>query len=214
MTKQKFLLLLFGFCSLFDVYGQTTIYTCNGKYRIELPNKIELQASELNNIKQVRQGNRTHVNITTQSGHITFQQKGLNNDERATYNKYCRVIIEYFKEDRNDPVFGKGDQIIIDKDIFYAVTETAKESCRRSGTPFMKLISLQSITINSFPVLYFSYRRKGWEGKQPPVIVNVYRIFNRYESVTLTFSYREAERVNWKDIHNNIINSFNFTRKY
>ena len=214
MTKQKFLLILFGFCSLFDVYGQTTIYTCNGKYRIELPNKIELQASELNNIKQVRQGNRTQVNITTQSGHITFQQKGLNNDERAAYNKYCRVIIEYFKEDRNDPVFGKGDQIVIDKDIFYAVTETAKESCRRSGTPFMKLISIQPLSINGLPVLYYSYRRKGWEGKQSPVIVNVFRILNRYESVTLTFSYREAERENWKDIHNNIINSFNFTRKY
>lgn len=214
MTKQRIILFLFGVCSLFGVYGQTTIYSCNGKYRIELPNKIELQSSELNNIKQVRQGNRIQVNITTQSGHITFQQKGLNNDQQSAYNKYCRVIVEYFKEDRNDPVFGKGDQIVVDKDIFYAVTETVKESCRRSGTPFMKLISLQSITINSFPVLYFSYRRKGWEGKQPPVIVNVYRIFNRYESVTLTFSYREAERENWKDIHNNIINSFNFTRKY
>ena len=77
MTKQRIILFLFGVCSLFGVYGQTTIYSCNGKYRIVLPNKIELQSSELNNIKQVRQGNRIQVIITTQSGYITFQQKGL-----------------------------------------------------------------------------------------------------------------------------------------
>ena len=58
----------------------------------------------------------------------------------------------------------------------------------------------------------------GWlkdDGKrQPPVIVNVYRIFNRYESATLTFSYRESEREQWKSIHNDIIKTFTFSRKY
>ena len=83
-----------------------------------------------------------------------------------------------------------------------------------SGTPLMKIISIESMMINSFPVLYFSYRRMGWlkdDGKrQPPVIVNVYRIFNRYESVTIQFSYRENERERWKDIHNYIIKTFAF----
>ena len=55
---------------------------------------------------------------------------------------------------------------------------------------------------------------KGWEGKNPPVIVNVYQIYNRYESVILTFSYREAERDMWKSIHNNIMKTFNFIKKY
>lgn len=63
-------------------------------------------------------------------------------------------------------------------------------------------------------MLYYLYKRKGWEGKQPTVIVNVFRIFNRYENVTLTFSYREAEREMWKSIHDNIIKTFSFTQKY
>ena len=191
-----------------------TIYNFNGKCQLELPNKLELQLSELNAVRKVTAQKKTQVNITTQSGHITFQQKGLNDDVKEAYNKYCRVIVEYFKEDRNDPTFGRGDQIVVDKDILYVVTEASKESCARSGTPFIKLISVQPLTINGFPVIYYSYKRKGWEGKQPPVIVNVFRIFNRYESVTLTFSYREAEREMWKSIHDNIIKSFRFIKNY
>lgn len=215
MTKEKILLLLIAICSLVGVKAQTTIYSCNGLYRIELPAKMELQSSELNSVKKIsKQGKKPQVNITTQSGHITFQQRGLNDDVKEAYNKYCRVIVEYFKEDRNDPTFGRGDQILIDREILYAVTEASKESCARSGTPFIKLISVQPLTINGFPVLYYSYKRKGWEGKQPPVIVNVFHIFNRDEGVTLTFSYREAERETWKSIHNNIIKTFSFTKKY
>ena len=174
-----------------------------------------MQDSELNTIRRLTaQGNKVHVNVNTRSRHITFQQKGLNADAKEAYNKYCRVILEYFQEDRNDPTFGRGDQIVVDREVLYAVTEASKESCSRSGTPFIKLISVQPLSINGFPVLYYSYKRKGWEGKQPPVIVNVFRIFNRYESVTLTFSYREAERETWKSIHENITKSFRFTKKY
>ncbi len=215
MDIQRYLIsLVLGFICLTNE-AQTTVYSCNGKYRIELPNKLELQFSELNNTKRISvQGKQPLVNITTQSGHITFQQKGLNDNVKEAYNKYCRVIVEYFKEDRNSPTFGRGDQIFVDRDILYAVTEASKESCARSGTPFIKLISVQPLSINGFPVLYYSYKRKGWEGKQPPVIVNVFRVFNRYESVTLTFSYREAEREMWNSIHDNIIKSFRFTNNY
>ena len=201
------------------VEAQSTIYSCNGKYRIELPNKLELQSSELNSLKNATtQNKKPQINVSTQSGHITFQQKGLNSDIQSAYNKYCRVIIEYFKEDRSDPTYGRGDLIIVDRDALYAVNEAAKENCRISGTPLMKIISTESMAINGFPVLYYSYRRMGWlkdDGKrQPPVIVNVYTIFNKYEFVKLTFSYRETERESWKDIHNNIVKSFTFMHKY
>lgn len=192
-----------------------TIYSYNGKCRLELSDKLELQDSEQNDIKRlIVQENKTQVYVTTSSGYITFQQKGLNADIKSAYNKYCRVIVEYFEEDRSDPTFGRGDQIVVDKDILYMVHESVKMNCDRSGTPLIKILSVQPLSINGFPVLYYSYRRKGWEGKQPPVIVNVFRIFNRYESVTLTFSYREAERETWKSIHNNITKSFSFTRRY
>lgn len=201
------------------VQAQSTIYSCNGKYRIELPNKLELQSSELNSFRNIAaQNKKPQINVSTQSGHITFQQKGLNADVKSAYNKYCRVIIEYFKEDRSDPTYGRGDPIIVDRDVLYAINDAAKENCRVSGTPLMKIISTESMVINGFPVLYYSYRRMGWlkdDGKrQPPVIVNVYTIFNKYEFVKLTFSYRESERESWRDIHNNIVKSFTFLHKY
>lgn len=190
--------------------AQNTHYTCNSKYKITLPNKLELQTSELNNIKQL---GGSHVNIKTLSGHITFPQKGLNNNIKEAFSRYVRVIIEYFEEDRQDPTYGIGDKVVVDKDVLYAVNEAAEANCKASKTPLIKIMSVEPLTINSFPTLYFSYKRRGWEG-QPPVIVNVYRIFNRYESVTLTFSYREAERGLWGDINENIIKTFNFLKKY
>lgn len=45
------------------------------------------------------------------------------------------------------------------------------------------------------------------------MIVNVSRIFNRYESATLTFSYREAERETWKSIYDNITRSYSISMK-
>lgn len=211
---RRLLFLLVVFCSINGTKAQT-VYSYNEKYSIEIPDKLELQDSELNTVRRMTaHGNKVLVIVSTSSGHITFQQKGLNADLKDAYNKYCRVIVEYFQEDRNDPTFGRGDQIVVDREILYAVTEVAKESCAKSGTPFVKLISVQPLSINGLPVLYYSYKRKGWEGKQSPVIVNVFRIFNRYESVTLTFSYREAEREMWRSIHDNITKSFRFTKKY
>lgn len=220
MRKIPFItLLIICFVIPIMAQAQSTIYSCNGKYRIELPNKLELQSSELNSFRNIAaQNKKPQINVSTQSGHITFQQKGLNADVKSAYNKYCRVIIEYFKEDRSDPTYGRGDPIIVDRDVLYAVNEAAKQNCRISRTPLMKIISTESMVINGFPVLYYSYRRMGWlkdDGKrQPPVIVNVYTIFNKYEFVKLTFSYREAERESWKDIHNSIVKSFTFMHKY
>lgn len=210
--RRLFFILLMAATS-FCAVAQNIQYSCNGKYKLTLPSKLELQDSELNTVKQLS-GKVPSVSIKSLSGHIIFQQKGLNSNVKAAFNKYVRVIIEYNEEDRKDPTYGIGDKIVVDRDLLYAVNELVEENCNTSNTPLIKIISVQSLTINGFPVLYYSYKRKGWEGKQPPVIVNVYRIFNRYESVILTFSYREAEREQWKDINKSIFGTFNFINRY
>lgn len=211
MRKSVILLTLWGLCMTNVVIGQTTQYSYNRKYQISIPSKLELQNSELNSVVK---GREKQINISSHSNKIVFQQKGLNADIKSAYSKYCRIIIEYYKEDRNEPAYGRGDQIIVDRDLLYAVHGSVKEACTINKTPLLKFLNIQPLSINGFPVLFYSYRRKGWEGKQPPVIVNVYQIFNRYESVTLTFSYREAERETWKSIHDNIVKSFTFIHKY
>ena len=210
MKKYIYCLIVYALLLANTAIGQTMQYSYNGKYTIRIPSKLELQDSELNNLTNRNQ----QVSISSHSNKIVFQQKGLNAEQKAAYSKYCRVIIEYYKEDRNEPVYGRGDQIAVDRDILYLVHNTVEEACNINHTPLIKLLTIQPLDINGFPVLFYSYKRKGWEGKQPPVIVNVYQIFNRYESVTLTFSYREAERNLWKDIHNNITKSFSFMKKY
>ncbi len=210
MKKYIYCLIVYALLLANTAIGQTMQYSYNGKYTIRIPSKLELQDSELNNLTNRNQ----QVSISSHSNKIVFQQKGLNAEQKAAYSKYCRVIIEYYKEDRNEPVYGRGDQIVVDRDILYLVHNSVEEACNINHTPLIKLLTIQPLDINGFPVLFYSYKRKGWEGKQPPVIVNVYQIFNRYESVTLTFSYREAERNLLKDIHNNITKSFSFMKKY
>ena len=214
MKKYIYCLIVYALLLANTAIGQTMQYSYNGKYTIRIPSKLELQDSELNNLTNRNQ----QVSISSHSNKIVFQQKGLNAEQKAAYSKYCRVIIEYYKEDRNEPVYGRGDQIVVDRDILYLVHNSVEEACNINHTPLIKLLTIQPLNINGFPVLYYSYRRMGWlkdDGKrQPPVIVNVYQIFNRYESVTLTFSYRESERNLWKDIHSNITKSFSFIKKY
>lgn len=211
---QRLILLIIAVCTL-NIIAAQTVYTCNGKYRIELPSKLELQHSELNTVNRIAlQNKKPQVNVRSSSDQIIFQQKGLNANKRDAFNKYCRVLIHYYQEDRNNPAYGRGDQIFVNRDLLYMMTESTREACARNKTPLIKFFSMQPLSINGFPVLYYSYKREGWEGKMPPVIVNVYQIYNRYESITLTFSYREAEREMWKSIHNNIIKTFNFIKKY
>ena len=191
-----------------------TTYYYKERFYINLPDKMELQSSELNNVtNKYDKGKKTY--ITNPIDRIVFQQNGLNDDSAEAYKKYCRVIIEYSEEDRDDPVWGCGEQLVVTNELINLIFSYVKKDCTNMKTPFMKMLTApQPISINGFPVLYYSYRRQGWEGKQPPVIVNVYHIYNRYESVKLTFSYREAEREQWKDINKYIIETFSFERKY
>lgn len=210
MKKYICSLIIYALLLANTAIGQTMQYSYNGKYAIRIPSKLELQDSELNNLTNRNQ----QVSISSHSNKIVFQQKGLNAEQKAAYSRYCRVIIEYYKEDRNEPVYGRGDQIVVDRDILYLVHNSVEEACNINHTPLIKLLTIQPLDINGFPVLFYSYKRKGWEGKQPLVIVNVYTIFNKYEFVKLTLSYRESERESWRDIHNNIVKSFTFLHKY
>lgn len=211
---KRILLLVFSVI-VFEASHAQNRYLCNGRYSLQLPTKIELQSSELNTVKRnYAKGKIPQIEINTPSNRIVFQQKGLNADTKSAYSQYCRVIVEYYKEDRNDPIYGRGEQIVVDKDMLDAIYGSVRYACNVNKTPLLKFLTIQPLTINGFPVLFYTYRRKGWEGKQPPVIVKVYQIFNRYESVTLTFSYREAEREKWKDIHKYITTSFSFTKKH
>ena len=111
--KRTFLLCLL-ILALMELNAQNTLYSYNGFFRVALPSKLELQNSELNTIRKNSVHGEVRVNITSEAGHITFQQKGLNADEKGAYSKYCRVIIEHFNENRNDPTFGRGDRIMIE----------------------------------------------------------------------------------------------------
>ena len=117
---------------MLSIHSQTTLYNYNGVWRIELPNKLELQKSELNIVRQINpQRKKPQKNINTQSGQIVFQQKGLNADSKSAYNKYCRVMINYYREDKNEPV--KKQKIQIRRARSGADSRAARSARRGTG---------------------------------------------------------------------------------
>ena len=201
-------------CVVCGIYAQSTIYTYNGKCKIEIPNKLELQHSELHSVKHINaQNQKKQVQVSTKSGHITFQQLGLNAQTKTAQNQYCRVILEYFPASKQSPVYQRGERIIVDYDLITLIGEIAKDQCKQSKTSLLKFFNIEATTINGYPTIYYSFRRQGWEGR-PPVIVNVFWIYNKYENVILTFSYRESERATWINIMDYLLKSFKFTKNY
>ena len=94
----------------------STTYYYKEKYCINLPDKMELQSSELNNVtNKYDKGKKTY--ITNPINRIIFQQKGLNDNSAEAYKKYCRVIIEYSEEDRDEPVWGCGEQLVVTNEL-------------------------------------------------------------------------------------------------
>lgn len=80
--KRTFLLCLL-ILALMKLNAQNTLYSYNGVFRVALPPKLELQNSELNTIRKNSVHGEVWVNVTSEAGHITFQQKGLNAGEKV-----------------------------------------------------------------------------------------------------------------------------------
>ena len=85
MNHSRIIILIIALCTL-NIIDAQTVYTCNGKYRIELPSKLELQHSELNTVNRIASRNKKpQVNVISSSDQIIFQQKGLNANKRDAF---------------------------------------------------------------------------------------------------------------------------------
>ena len=211
--KKLFAILLFTLSCM--VNEAQTKYIINGKCQIVISDKLEMQDSELNDVEYLKsQGGVPQSIVKSKTNRIVFQQYGLNANMKTAFDKYCRLMVSYYKEDVNYPVYRHGERVTITNDLIKSFYSSALIACDKNKTPLIKFNSPQALTINGFPAIYYSYKRKGYNGMQPPVIVNMYVIYNRYESAIVTFSYRETERELWKDINNCIVSTFSFTKVY
>jgi len=146
---------------------------------------------------------------------ITAQQKGLNEFQKSSAEKYARVMLnttfgkkgDFEKLNFNINEFTQTD--INDLNLSYK-KKTQKEFSESAGV--LKLVEWYPVTVekvNGMSCIHICYKRQAQNN--PPALVNMYLFPNDDRMYTLTLSYRISEGDYWKSDFITILKSFRIT---
>lgn len=177
-------------------------YTGKSAFTIMVPPTVELKKPEDAFTQEQRR-----LNICNDEGAIVFQQKGLSCFERTALEKYCRILINYFRGDYGE--YLKSTEVeMIDDDVMCALDQLVASNTRPAAR-LMGKYSCKWVTINGAKCLQIDYRRTG--GKfdvSIPVICRMAIFQNDNEMVIMTLAYREKEADLWKTDLEKVFKSF------
>ena len=190
-------------------------YQYQDKYSISVPSTMELRRENdtytklLNNI----QGNIIGFQVTsTSNNRVIFQQAGLSTNKHEYKTKYCRILIDYYAcKDEHVPCCG--DKLELNEEYFTNGMIAIQQDCENTNTTLMNIISTDTITVANSPATQITYRRQGYNGA-PPVIVVIYTIFNYDEYVRFTMAFRESEQDIWMKDLVKARNSFRWMKQH
>ena len=177
-----------------------TEYTLGTAFSIMVPSTVELRkASDLYSHNLNRMG---YTN-----GNIVFQQKGLANLQRSSYNKYCRIIIHYELGSRGDYLKRTDTEMLDDEWI-----KNIDSMVSWNIGPHSRLIGKYSYkweSINGAKCLRIDYRRTGDNfNYSKPVACRIAIFQNDNEIAIIILSYREKEVDLWKSDFDKVYKSF------
>lgn len=167
-----------------------------------LPENFEIQAGLL---KDVAEKVYNEYGIEYQSDEIVLQQKGLNNFNQQAFNTYFRIILKPIHE--REGIYSIDFKSADLETTNIAYMKLAKNSLT-SNTIFLNEFLPKEIVIDKITCKVFSYERQLLD--KPPVTVYHYIIEKNDKIISLTVSYRTAEKDLWSKSINIFINSLNF----
>ena len=183
---------------------------------INIPSTMELQSGNYKkNSEKYMKELSNQYDFEISSNRIVFQQKGLNNYNRSSFNRYARVIIETKFGNFND--FEKLDFNISKFSTIdiQELDQTFKKGILNSfyNTPIklIKWYKLKVEKINGMSCFHIKYKRQ--YANNPFVIVNVYLFQNNDRMHKLTMSYRLSEESYWKTDFYKILKSFRIKKR-
>jgi hypothetical protein len=147
------------------------------------------------------------------ASNIIIHQKGLNEFEESSFQKYARVLIDTeIGQDKqfesltfNINYFSAKDIEELEKIFLMGI----EDSIKNTDIKIKEWFPLKLETINGMSSLHFRYIRQ--LRNNPLVHVEIFIFFNNDRFHRLTLSYRLSEEEYWKDDLNNILNSFRIT---
>lgn len=175
---------------------------------IDIPPIMEVRAGEYKEYVDQRNNIRGY-----DTPHLVIQQKGLNNINEKSLEKYARVIIETEIGSSGDYERLNFNISEFTEDDINALNSQMRGQLEQSfeGTP-LKLIewyNLKLEKVNGMSCIHVNYKRQG--EYKTDVLVNMF-IFPNYDRVhRLTLSYRLNERDYWEPHFPTILKSFRVT---
>lgn len=178
------------------------VYNCGDAFQLSVPATVELRNENDAYSQSLRK-----LNLINNDGNIIFQQKGLSEQRTDAYDKYCRIMIQYFRGSYGD--YMKSTER---EDLNYewkALFDELVDGCIGSASRLMGNYSYKWTVINGANCIQIDYKRTGHNfDTSIPVICRIAIFQNNNEMVKIILSYREKEADLWKADFERVFKSF------
>lgn len=181
-----------------------------------IPPTLEIQAGNFK--KSNDQLLKDILEVTVTPNRVVAQQKGLNDGDPVASRRYCRIIVD-------TEIGAKGDNAnlreplkmsalelkLLDKTLKKQIQKDAANLVDSKGLRF-SILSWEPLRIvrgDEFDAILTEYTRKMNDSQA--VLVRKYTIQNNDAMHRITISYTEAEKDQWAEDLNKVINTFKFT---
>lgn len=200
----KRILILLGFVlGILSAHAERKSYTINDMFTISVDSKLELR--DKNGLYEQKTKNN-NLPVTSDDV-IVFQQAGLNDDNKAAYQKYARIMIQTEIGNVGDFSYYDGSSELSDSDIVN-FNRLAYQELSPQMHMTIKPSTKGFFLGNGNYCIMTSYQRSGVYGN---VDVCIYYFFNDNQWAKVLCSYKNSEERLWKKVMENAIESFKWT---
>ena len=183
-------------------------YEIYNAFTLSVPNSVELRKEFDFYTQEVKDINWYGYKINTQS--LVFQQKGLSENKPEAFQTYCRIIINYEKEDSDDFFYKATEYEELRLEDIRYLQGLAIQECSATGFQVIGQPEVRWIRIEDIFAIETSYVRTGTESNSTQVYK--YWLFNGYETAAITLSYRRKDADIWEKDFQNIIRTFKWNK--
>lgn len=195
------ILILLGFVlGVLSAHAESKSYTINNIFTISVDSKLELRDKK-GLYEQKTKNNNLPV---TSDEVIVFQQTGLNNDIKAAYQKYARIMIQTEISNEGDYSYYDGSHELSDNDVEY-FNRLAYQELAPQMHMTIKPSTKGFFFDNENYCIMTSYQRSGVSGN---VDVCIYYFFNDNQSAKVLCSYKDSEKTYWQKVMKDAVESF------
>jgi len=180
---------------------------------ISIPKSMEIQSGKYKEFSkgiQKEMSKKYKYEISDQR--VVFQNKGVNDFDKAAIENYTRVIIdtkighygEYEKLTNNFTA-----SLFEINEISRQMKKSTETELKNIGSRLIKWYGIQLILINERTSLKTTFVRQISRNK--PVLVTMYQFQNNDRIHSLTLSCQVEDTIRWKKVFNDIVDSFDIT---